>query len=116
MADKLENEWIEDGQPTKVATFEILAEGALRLLQVSHGYAVVDDADYIKCNWGKCDKSKCCAKVCSSYDCPKYYELVDDANDVVCKANKCTKDQCCEKGEACFEYIRYRFDNTKHVP
>ena len=70
-----------------------------------YGYALVDDAAYMKCKWGKCDKSQSCDKVISSYDCPKYYELVDDADDTVCKNNKCTKDQCCEKGEACFESI-----------
>ena len=50
--------------------------------------------------WGKCKKSQCCDLVCSSFDCPKYYDLIDDADTTVCKDDKCTKDQCCEKGEA----------------
>lgn len=48
---------------------------------------------------GKSEKSQCCNKVCSSYDCPKYYELVNDADSTVCKDNKCSKKQCCYKVE-----------------
>ena len=62
-------------------------------------YILIDDADEVKCKWGKCTKSLCCYKVCSSFDCPKYYKLIDDAYTTVCKDDKCTKDQCCEKGE-----------------
>ena len=62
-------------------------------------YILIDDADEVKCKWGKCTKSLCCDKVCSSFDCPKYYKLIDDADTIVCKDDTCTKDQCCEKGE-----------------
>ena len=68
-----------------------------------YGYALIDDADHEECEYGKCEKSKCCDKVCSSYDCPKYYELVDDSDTTVCKDSKCTEEECCKKGETTLE-------------
>ena len=67
-----------------------------------YGYALIDDADHEECEYGKCEKSKCCDKVCSSYD-PKYYEPVDDSDTTVCKDSKCTKEECCKKGETTLE-------------
>ena len=27
-----------------------------------YGYDLIDDAEHVKCEWGKCSKDKCCEK------------------------------------------------------
>lgn len=42
---------------------------------------------------GKCQKSHCHDKVCSSFDWPKLYKLIDGVQD-----QKCANGECCENG------------------
>ena len=67
--------------------------------QLSNCYALIDNANHEECTHGKCEKSQCCNKVYSGYDCSEYYDLADDADTTLCKTNKCTTDQSGEKGE-----------------
>ena len=61
-----------------------------------YGYALIDDADHEECEYGKCEKSKCCDKVCSSYDCPKHYKLKSGYDKIKCDYSGCTTDKCCK--------------------
>ena len=61
-----------------------------------YGYALIDDADHEECKYGKCEKSKCCDKVCSSVDYPKHYKLKNGYDKIKCDYSGCTTDKCCK--------------------
>ena len=69
-------------------------------VKCSNGYSLIENAEDVKCDGGKCDEKLCCETFCSYYDCPDKYTSVDYADTIVCPYDGCTTDLCCDPGES----------------
>ena len=65
------------------------------------GYAPLEDAQYVECDNGVCERDQCCQAMCACFPCPNGYTPIVSELYKLCWDNECSVEQCCEKREWC---------------